>query len=397
MRRKILTGLFLLASSIWASADISVLDYGADPTGASDSTAAIQTACNVGGAVFFPRGNYHISQQINITLPGVYSGEGGATTITLVNPTVNGLAVNSANVTITDMSFNAIPQSQTGAFVSVAAKTQYFTIQRFYMTNYITGIYCENSYPVEICSGSFASGVVGRCCAIQILNGGPFIHNITVDMTQGPVSPQGGTGISISATPGKVACATIGDCQFIHAGNAIQAVAGPGAQIQALFVHDCLLDTCNAGVVLSANGGQILWSKFSNDWISSMQSAGVIMETSSGGFVRGTDFTNDTICNNRWIGILAQDSGVHSFSIQGCNIAFNQAAGVFIGRNVDDFKIQNSTIGWWSTFAGNGAGVIMAGGNEEFLVSGNDFTGNAAAGLVNPTPGFGIITGNISP
>jgi len=37
---------------------VSVLDFGADPTGAADSTAAIQAAIDTGGAIVFPEGTY---------------------------------------------------------------------------------------------------------------------------------------------------------------------------------------------------------------------------------------------------------------------------------------------------------------------------------------------------
>jgi hypothetical protein len=44
----------------------NVLDYGADPTGATDSTTAIQTAINENNAVFIPAGTYRCDQTITI-------------------------------------------------------------------------------------------------------------------------------------------------------------------------------------------------------------------------------------------------------------------------------------------------------------------------------------------
>jgi len=50
---------------------VSVLDFGADPTGVSDSTTAIQNAINAayGNSVLFPPGNYLISSSLSITAP----------------------------------------------------------------------------------------------------------------------------------------------------------------------------------------------------------------------------------------------------------------------------------------------------------------------------------------
>lgn len=45
----------------------NVLRYGADPTGSVDSTAAIQSAIDVGGAVFFPEGTYLASGLVSAT------------------------------------------------------------------------------------------------------------------------------------------------------------------------------------------------------------------------------------------------------------------------------------------------------------------------------------------
>lgn len=45
---------------------LNVLDYGADPTGADDSTAAIQAAIDAGYDVFFPDGNYKITSSLTL-------------------------------------------------------------------------------------------------------------------------------------------------------------------------------------------------------------------------------------------------------------------------------------------------------------------------------------------
>ncbi len=57
---------------------VSVLDYGADSTGATDSTAAVQAATNTGKPVKFPAGSYKVS---GVTYAGkvVWLGEGDTT------------------------------------------------------------------------------------------------------------------------------------------------------------------------------------------------------------------------------------------------------------------------------------------------------------------------------
>jgi hypothetical protein len=50
-------------------APVNVLDYGADPTGVADSTAAIQAAVNASKTIYLPNGTYTISAPIRLALP----------------------------------------------------------------------------------------------------------------------------------------------------------------------------------------------------------------------------------------------------------------------------------------------------------------------------------------
>lgn len=70
--------------SMIAGAAYSVLDYGADPTGVTDSTTAIQNTVNAavltGGTVFLPKGFYRVTSTINIGLQ-IYTNYSQATTM----------------------------------------------------------------------------------------------------------------------------------------------------------------------------------------------------------------------------------------------------------------------------------------------------------------------------
>jgi hypothetical protein len=56
---------------------VSVLDFGADPTGATDSRAAIQNAVNAAKEVLFPPGEYLVSSSINVPNGTWLTGVGG--------------------------------------------------------------------------------------------------------------------------------------------------------------------------------------------------------------------------------------------------------------------------------------------------------------------------------
>ena len=69
---------------------VSVLDFGADPTGATDSTAAIQAAINSGASrINYPAGSYYIGSSSGLVLASnqVHYGD-GPSTVMLQGPTV---------------------------------------------------------------------------------------------------------------------------------------------------------------------------------------------------------------------------------------------------------------------------------------------------------------------
>jgi hypothetical protein len=76
--------------SMIQGAPVNVLDYGADPTGVSDSTAAIDAAIASGKSVYFPAGTYMTTGNHNITFPSYQSFFGdfyGSTTIKKISGT----------------------------------------------------------------------------------------------------------------------------------------------------------------------------------------------------------------------------------------------------------------------------------------------------------------------
>ena len=70
----------------------NVLDFGADPTGVTDSSTAIQAAVDTGHAVFFPKGSYTINAHITLMagqeVYGEASGQFSSIGTTITNATV---------------------------------------------------------------------------------------------------------------------------------------------------------------------------------------------------------------------------------------------------------------------------------------------------------------------
>jgi len=86
------------AINLKLSEQVSILDFGADPTGVADSTAAIQNAHNAARYVLYPTGTYKITS--SIVLPsgafiiGQGAGSGGTNTTkdTIINATTSAYA-----------------------------------------------------------------------------------------------------------------------------------------------------------------------------------------------------------------------------------------------------------------------------------------------------------------
>jgi hypothetical protein len=105
--------------SMIEGATVNVLDYGADKTGVTDSTAAIQAAINAansagGGCVYFPSGVYTIGTTTYLTLQSNVSlmGDGPSSQLKLadntpISPSLAALvAINETNILIENLYFD---------------------------------------------------------------------------------------------------------------------------------------------------------------------------------------------------------------------------------------------------------------------------------------------------
>lgn len=79
--------------SMIEGAAANVLDYGADPTGATDSTAAIQSALTAFDRVYFPAGTYLITDTLDYKTNNYLYGDGDASTIKLQSGLVKNMFV----------------------------------------------------------------------------------------------------------------------------------------------------------------------------------------------------------------------------------------------------------------------------------------------------------------
>lgn len=101
----------------------NVLDYGADPTGVSDSTAAINSAIASGSSVYFPVGTYLTTGNHTITNQTI-TGAGKATTIIKRSSGSNDVFRLVGNGTIQDLTIDGNSTWGNGIFISTTTYGQ---------------------------------------------------------------------------------------------------------------------------------------------------------------------------------------------------------------------------------------------------------------------------------
>jgi hypothetical protein len=130
--------------SMIEGAPFNVLDYGADPTGSADSTAAIIAAVAAGGsdcAIYFPTGTYKVTSQILISNDRVHIyGDGAYATTIMFAPTANStlFKFEKSGTTINQGSVRDIAiRSNDNVYVKYAL--HFIDISGYYVSNVVIG------------------------------------------------------------------------------------------------------------------------------------------------------------------------------------------------------------------------------------------------------------------
>lgn len=120
--------------SLIEGAPINVLDYGADPTGATSSTVAVQAAIDyaqsttTGRAIFFPAGTY-LCNVTDSGTKGVHMFGEGPTATFIVSNQNNEFAIkldrNFRNVLIEDMTISGLDKTRHGIYVNTGSNVAF--------------------------------------------------------------------------------------------------------------------------------------------------------------------------------------------------------------------------------------------------------------------------------
>lgn len=383
----------------------SVIDFGADPTGVLDSTAAVQSAVNASGngsgVIYFPQGVYVISS-VTVNASVIFQGAGPtASVIKPKNPTSNVFDVLTSDVIFQDLAWNFGPTQTGGAYINLDSGSSLCTVDNCYMLGWFNGLQLNGGGTYTIRDTVFTNGVATNGTAINVIGavGGLLtLDNVVVTNPSG-VGQQPFAGLYFNGG-GNVNINVI-NSQFIQCIHGAALQPGVGQVIaDAQFVncyfdhavtHGCLLDP-------TASNGAIVRTVFDTCWFGSTTSGiGLLATTGTGGSIDGVTLNNCNAALNNAQGVWFSGSNTQNVQITAGFYAGNGAAGiVFDAAATTGMSVNGAHCGPWGSVSGNGTyGVqILSGTANNFTIANCDLRGNTTAAIGDASTGTGRLKVN---
>jgi hypothetical protein len=393
---------------------VSVLDYGADPTGSSDSASAINAAITASsGIVYFPAGTYKINSGISWTKNGItLIGNGASSTIINANFTTGDI------ISVGDGTANPVGNGITELQITCAAVHTSGAAIRFRNGHncWIDHVNFGSNQSINIQFDGGTSQFIYRASNIEINGGsygiilgsdGTLVQNTWVSdaVIYGCTS----NGILLLNNSG-----TYWSRIDIGSGSGIGFATYPatGKVVEATYCTDVWCDSmANGGWSIITNGGNVTEFYVTKGWASSCgngTNANGILIGPGSGIVNDVDLDCFTSHANYGDGIYV--NGGTNVTIRSPKINNNSfgSAGTFHG-----IAIANST-SYWQIIAGysslggyyaankQGYGVFIGTGCTNYLIEGVNCSSNttgsisdnsaAASGVIRDC--FGFVTKN---
>lgn len=362
-----------LTGAFWdkGGAVFNVLSYGADPTGAADSTTAINAAIAAaapggGGTIFFPDGTYQFTS-LTISNVGIKLVGAGTSATVLVTTTLASAAItiSALNVAVRDMTITTTGTTTTGhSLISASGGATYLSLQRLSLSNFQTGIsvlaadyvVIEDVFLDPSPSTTFSA-------LIRIKDG---VSPITLRAIRSSYSATG-TGIELNA-------------------NSV---------IVEAFMHDVVIASLTSGASLSCIGGATLIAKIATSSFLSPTAALSQVNGNGGNTYDAVDF----------LGPVTVASGFAQFV--GCRFSstFTHTANSAFATNVVGAEapaaalVLGATSANFKALGGRFASVTITPGASAFYFKGTAGAGGVigptitAATTISPTCQVHVVTG----
>ena len=394
---------------------LNVLDYGAKGDSVTDDTNAIKAAIAAAAAagvsgrgvsLWFPAGIYLISSTLAITQNNIrLMGAGQGSTVIYPNSSTfltgdviqfgNGTGHAGIELNGIEIYCAAARTSGYGINVNFVSDVQ---IRDFAMNNMFTGIMVQGgSIKVTIAFGTINNCYVGTGIGIRVLNGlagdtyiGP---NIVFSNSLAPLA-----GISLEQT-GHTSIYRTNITKHTYG---IQIIPS-AVDVSYVFCDHSLFDSSvTAGMLVAPTNSassRVRSLYFTNSWFAGSTGApGYGIWFNPGGtaaIIDDLNFIGCRIMNNQYHGVLwALNSATFlNFRFLNCTLSANGQAGTntYDGFNIvaglSNFMISGCRIGPAGTAQGGATAQryainILAGASTNFIITGNDVSGNGTAPFI---------------
>jgi len=370
---------------------IDVRAYGAVGDDATDNATAFTNALAAlpsgGGTIFIPPGIYRVSGALAVLKDNVkIVGAGwGATTVRTTSPSSDVFDLGDGvtgrqNLSISDMKIDSTVSKSAGAGVAVksaiGARLFGLRIETMYY-----GIQIQNSVIVDVTDVHMRNMTPATGVGVYVDGGNDhFLTNVIMDNPPGS-QPLAGVDIVNSDATWML------NDDFIHSGYGLLMNPPAGKHITWCFIMNSAFDTnANDGIFINpAAGSTVYGTTFTGDWTATNSGQGVRFGTT--GTIDGMHFIGHRSFNNSQNGFLL--GGGANTQLQSVFVSGNSQAsagtyhGIAVAAGVSQFDIRNSRSGQAAGF-GNTQGwglLINAGASNNYVVVGNDLTGNATGGF----------------
>ena len=383
--------------------DVYVGWFGADMTGATDSTAAFQAALNyaaaLNGSVLLPTGTLQISSvTVNAQYKNLASrGAGkGATNISTTSTTANVLTLTVNYLDIFDLAITASVNRTAGAHLASTANVSTLSnvvFDKFYIG--LAGTDNEGMWTNLFFTNPMLNAVgmtLGSATFLGSYQVGLLITNVM--FYSGSYQPS--AGIIVKSVGGML----LTNCLINTYGLNLWVCPGNNQGVYSMQVFGGAFDAGTHGLAVDPTGtGVVARCKFIGTEFNSNTSDGVTIQNSGTVLCNGFEFTECMFSQNGGSGLGIVAGAVAGVTVIGGNMGQNTGAGILIGAGIKDFTITGVQAGAYAGWQGNGNyGItVQSGASDRYIISQNRTTGNTSGGVSDGGSGSNkSVTANIT-
>jgi hypothetical protein len=387
--------------SMITGAPANILDFGADPTGNTSSSTAIQAALDSGAlSIYAPAGTYKVTSTINIVRPVTFYGAGKSNTVFTQSTNFDVFKIDDGVGVMNNLNMSGFGINNTQARASVISGAG-IKLNKVYFSQ-LTDISINNTY---IGIDSTQSNVV-KYDGVDVFDFnyvGYWFHNgFGFDSYVANCVISGG-GAGFASVYMQDMCDEMTFYSVImnrSSYNLYTDASAYGVNLRPEFCRffACSFDSSTTGVFLR----HCTDMTFVGCFFSNRPGNGLQIGTTS--ITENVVFLGCTFFNNGGSGAVVGEFASNTV-FDDCNFVGNSTTilntgnGLTVAANAIDFTVTNCNFknGWGSSGSQNYGIAVGAGASDRYIIANNNFGTNGTGGnmLFGGTGSNGSITNNI--